>query len=194
MSSTMGLTPRSTLRHRPIDRSLTDIPPWVRASQGLHQHKRQQQFPGQTVLLRFLARFPFASLTTLIGMGMAIILIFVGQWIVSWGTVVTNDWQYGQPRTYQTDAFVGHEYTGQPGHFVVFNIHGQVEVLELPANAVTHARLILGPRLSGPQADLVPVTIQFVPSFNPHAPNMRLNMGTTSMFFLNRHGQFQAPI
>ncbi|GHO82594.1 hypothetical protein [Dictyobacter formicarum] len=90
MSSTMGLTPRSALRHRPIDRSLTDIPPWVRASQTLRQHRHRQQFPGQTMLFRFLARFPSASLATLVSLGMAImlLLILVGQWITSWGTVV----------------------------------------------------------------------------------------------------------
>ncbi|GHO87043.1 hypothetical protein KSZ_50490 [Dictyobacter formicarum] len=118
-------------------------------------------------------------------------LILVGQWVAGWGTMVVNDWQYGRPRTYQTDAFVGHEHTEQLSHFVALNIHGQAEVLELPGNDPTHARLILGPRLSGPQADLVPVTIQFVPSSNPHTPDMRLDIGITSIFFQNSHGQFQ---
>ncbi|WP_268906014.1 hypothetical protein [Dictyobacter formicarum] len=41
MSSTIGLTPRSALRHRPIGSALTDIPPWVRASQALRKQRRR---------------------------------------------------------------------------------------------------------------------------------------------------------
>ncbi|GHO88200.1 hypothetical protein [Dictyobacter formicarum] len=196
MSSIMGLTPRSALRHRPINNAFTDIPPWVRASQALQQPRPHHQFPGQAVLLHFQTRFPSASLATLVSLGMVImlLLILIGQGIASWTSTVVTDWQYGRPRTFQTDAFVGHEQTGQPSHFVALNVRGQVEVLELPSNDPSRARLILGPHLSGPQADLIPVTIHFVPSSTPHAPNMRLDIGSTSILFYNTHGQFQAHI
>lgn len=196
MSSTIGLTPRSALRHRLINNAFTDIPPWVRASQVLHQPRPQRPFPGQAVLLRFQARFPSASLATLVSLGMVVMLmlILIGQGIVSWANVTINDWQYGRPRTYQVDAFVGHEINEQPSHFVALNNRGQIEVLELPGNDPSRARLILGPHLSGPQADLIPVTIHFVPSANPHAPDMRLDIGSTSVLFHNMHGQFQAHV
>ncbi|GLV61175.1 hypothetical protein KDH_79910 [Dictyobacter sp. S3.2.2.5] len=120
MSSTLGLTPRSALRHRPINNTVTDIPPWVRASQALRQHRPRRQFPGQAVLLHFQERFPSASLATLVSLGMVIMLmlILIGQGVASWASMVVTDWQYGRPRTYQVDAFVGHEVNGQPSHFV----------------------------------------------------------------------------
>ncbi|WP_338258575.1 hypothetical protein [Dictyobacter halimunensis] len=74
------------------------------------------------------------------------------------------------------------------------NVRGQVEVIELPGNDATHARLILGPHLSGPQADLIPVAIHFVPSSNPHTPNMRLDIDTTSILFQNIEGQFRMHV
>jgi hypothetical protein len=41
---------------------------------------------------------------------------------------------YGYPRTFQTDANVGH---GGMSHFIAVNEHGTIEVLELPTNPST---------------------------------------------------------
>ncbi|GCE29980.1 hypothetical protein KDA_54640 [Dictyobacter alpinus] len=197
MSSTLGLTPRSALRHRPISSShSSDIPTWVRSSTALVSRKtrRSRHLPGTTLLMRYGQQFPSASLASLVvgGMTIMLLLLLMGQSVVSWITVVHNDWQYGRPRTFQMDAFVGHEQTHEPSHFIVLNVRGQIEVIEMPGNDASKVRLLLGPRLSGPSADLVPARIRFVPSSQASFPDMRLDVGQTSILFHNQHGIFQA--
>ncbi|GCE21923.1 hypothetical protein [Dictyobacter kobayashii] len=151
MSSTMGL-PRSVLRHRPIySYPESEIPAWVRASRQLQNHKKSQlaSLPGARLLLRMASQFPSASLATLVGIGMsfALLLILLAQWMGGWIATTSDDWHYGRPRTFQTDAYVGHEQTGQPSHFVALNIKGQIEVIELPGNDAARARIFIGPAL-----------------------------------------------
>src|SRR5258708_35678534 len=53
---------------------------------------------------------------------------------VSWGSTTWNELQYGRPRTFHVDAFVGHnEAGGTPSHFTPPNLHGPFESTELPA-------------------------------------------------------------
>src|SRR6266487_4661311 len=41
-------------------------------------------------------------------------------------------WHYGYPRTYQTDAVVGHgDSLAHPSHFIAINLDGHLEVIEL---------------------------------------------------------------
>ena len=65
----------------------------------------------------------------------------------SWWQHVQDDWTYGMPRTYQTDAVVGHNHDSRahPSHFLALNLRGQVEVFELPAGDPTKVRVFLGP-------------------------------------------------
>ncbi|GCE07727.1 hypothetical protein [Dictyobacter aurantiacus] len=195
MSSSMGL-PRSALRHRPIySYAEADIPAWVRASRQLGRRQRAwfHSLPGSSILLRLAARFPSASLATLVGLGMAIALlaILLAQWLGGWVSLISDDLHYGRPRTFQTDAFVGHEQTGQPSHFVALNIKGQIEVIELPGNNPAHARIFIGPRLAGSHVELVPITLQFTSSTHTRYPDMLLHIGPDTIRFRNTHTGFQ---
>src|SRR5260370_21968578 len=69
----------------------------------------------------------------------------------SWWQHVQDDWTYGMPRTYQTDAVVGHNHdsSGHPSHFIAINLHGQVDVVELPSGDPAKLRLFHVPILSG---------------------------------------------
>jgi len=66
-----------------------------------------------------------------------VVIIMVGGWwlfstISNWWTNTTDDWNYGNPRTYQTDQFVGQgDSPDHPDHFIVVNTHGQVIVIQL---------------------------------------------------------------
>jgi hypothetical protein len=53
-----------------------------------------------------------------------------------------DDWTYGfSPRTYQTDAVVGHsDSSTNPSHFFAFNLKGQITVIELPGGDASKAR------------------------------------------------------
>lgn len=195
MSSSMGL-PRSVLRHRPIySYPEADIPVWVRASRQLGSRQRPwfHSLPGSSLLLRLVAQFPSASLATLVGVGMsfALLVILLAQWLGGWVSLASDDLHYGRPRTFQTDAFVGHEQTGQPSHFVALNIKGQIEVIELPGNDAAHARIFIGPRLTGSHVELIPITLQFVDPHHTHYPDMLLHIGPNTVLFHNTHTGFQ---
>jgi len=53
-----------------------------------------------------------------------------------------DDWQFGQhPRTYQTDAVVGHsDSSTSPSHFIALNLNGQIIIIELPGGNAAKAR------------------------------------------------------
>lgn len=78
--------------------------------------------------------------TLLLFVGLAFLAMVIG-WIVF--TILFNiwqakqmDWTYGNPRTFQTDQFVGHsDSEAHPTHFIAVNVDGTIEVAEL--NIVT---------------------------------------------------------
>ena len=113
----------------------------------------------------------------------------------SWWQHVQDDWTYGMPRTYQTDAVVGHNHDSRahPSHFIAINLHGQVEVFELPAGDPTKVRVFLGPILSGTGADQVVVTISFTDLDRDGTPDLILRYGDSAEVFYNHDGTFQVP-
>jgi hypothetical protein len=97
-----------------------------------------------------------------IGMIAALALFVVGSAVVSWTTNKYNDITYGYPRTYQTDAVVGHGDSPQhESHFIAMNLHGQVIVIELPGGNPSKAIDYIGPDLIASGDDLIPVTLTF---------------------------------
>jgi hypothetical protein len=189
-SSSSEICPRSVLRYRPIDLETSPtIQPWVRASRRL---KKTQPAASPSPSTMLLTHTPsgLASLIIL-GMLLTLLLILIGQQAIGWTTNTLTDWQYGTPRTFQTDAYVGHGDSQHKSHFIALNNDGQVEVIEFPGNDATHAHIFFGPRLSGPQADQYPVTLRFVDSGQSGYPNMIIQVQGISETFLNRHGTFQ---
>ena len=126
------------------------------------------------------------------GMVIAILLWFVVSMVVGWGTDIYNNIHYGTPRTYQTDAWVGHnEQTGFPSHFVAMNLHGRIEVIEVPGGDPTHERVYLGPQLYGANNDLVPVILSFTDINGDHKPDMIVSFQGTKMVYINANGGFR---
>src|SRR5579863_7731480 len=84
-----------------------------------------------------------------IGIGMIAMLILweVGSLALSWGTNIYNNVVYGNPRTYQTDAVVGHggDSAAHPSHFIAVNLNGQAIVIEFPAGNPQNASSYLVP-------------------------------------------------
>jgi hypothetical protein len=131
-----------------------------------------------------------------LGMGMLTMLLLwvVLSAVVNWATTTLDTLHYGYPRTYQTDAWVGHnEQSSQPSHFIALNLEGRVEVIELPGGDATHARIYLGPQLYGPGNDLVPVTLSFVDVNGDHRPDMLINFQGSRVVFIN-DGQGFRPL
>ena len=113
----------------------------------------------------------------------------------SWWQHVQDDWTYGMPRTYQTDAVVGHNHDSRahPSHFVVVNLKGRIEVFELPAGDPTKVRVFLGPILSGNGADQVVVTVSFTDLDRDGTPDLVLRYGDNEEVLDNKGGTFQVP-
>jgi hypothetical protein len=98
-----------------------------------------------------------------VGMGLfaTILLWQAGMAITSWGASEYNMILYGNPRTFQIDAVVGHGDSAQhPSHFIAVNLHGQVSVLEYPAGDPGKVRQIAVMSLIN--QDQAVVTLAFV--------------------------------
>ena len=95
-----------------------------------------------------------------------IILVIVwvlGSAVLAWGTQRYNDLRYGTPRTYQTDAVVGHDDSAKnPSHFIAMNLNRQAVVIEFmggdPAKAVTYLAPVF---IAGNDGELAPITLEF---------------------------------
>jgi hypothetical protein len=82
----------------------------------------------------------------LVFIGFALLLMLAG-WVAvtALGTfwqAKQDDWTYGQsPRTYQTDAVVGHsDSSSSPSHFIALNNKGHIIIVEFPGGDATRAR------------------------------------------------------
>lgn len=214
------LTPKSLLRHRPIAPHAThaitqeplSVPRALRASRT--QTQAQRPAPKQTPTRASIEVPPWkqASKTNLpvpmfpsrllpgmaVGMVLAVVLVLLAQLLMGWLGNTWNDLHYGNPRTFQIDAVVGHEDSvAHPSHFIALNLHGQIDIVEFPAGKVSQARVYVGPQLSGPKAALVPVTLRFITPPRASLPNMVVivgNRGSSSQFiFVNAQGAFVSP-
>ncbi len=121
----------------------------------------------------------------------ALLAVLLGQMMLGWFGTTWDDLHYGRPRTFQTDAFVGHEVRHTPSHFIVFNLHGRIEILEQPGGDPTKTKIYLGPQITGPGADMIPVTLQFVDPHKTHHPDMLILFQGTQVVFHNVHETFQ---
>jgi len=129
-----------------------------------------------------------------LGVGMLAMLALLAAFILvtNWVTTMLDDIHYGYPRTFQIDAFVGHnESAGMPSHFIALNLHGRIEIIELPGGDATHARIYLGPQLYGINADSVPVTLSFIDVNGDNRPDMIIHFQGTQVVFINDQGGFR---
>jgi hypothetical protein len=127
-----------------------------------------------------------------VGMLVTLALIAVLSIVTSWFTTTLNDLRYGRPRTFQVDAYIGHnESPGMPSHFLAINLHGRIEIIELPGGDASHARIYIGPQLYGSDADLIPVTLSFIDVNSDKKPDMIITFQGTHVVFINDQGGFR---
>ncbi len=132
------LTPRSVVRYRPTNEGTL---------QGLPKMSRRRRLPWY-----------FYASTTLAGILLLYIVVNIGS---SWIQHTRDDWTYGNPRTYQTDANVGHGTSQAPmSHFLVENLNGQVIVIEIPGGEPGKAHIYQITTLAQGSID-TPVTVSF---------------------------------
>lgn len=114
--------------------------------------------------------------------------------LLAWGTSKYDDFVYGNPRFYQTDAVVGHNGDSQahPSHFIGLNLHGQVLVIELPAGDPTKSIDYLGPALVASGDELIPITLTFSDVNRDGKPDMIIHIEDKVVYFCNNGTKFTA--
>ncbi|MEO8954420.1 MAG: hypothetical protein ABI396_19220 [Ktedonobacteraceae bacterium] len=130
-----------------------------------------------------------------LGIGMIVMLAL---WVttltvVTWAENKLNDMTYGYPRTWQTDAVVGHngDSVANPSHFVFLNLNGHVEIFELPGGDASKAKIYYGPTLYSDNASLIPVTGEFRDVNGDGKPDMIVHIQNSRIVFINENGQFR---
>jgi hypothetical protein len=202
----------------PPDYEDADEPDTRPPRSGIHyQHTLPHQYRGQTVLptppqqlrrQRLTGNAPQVqqpraprrrnkhwSVYLVTGMATMTALVIGLYSLGSWWQGVQDRWTYGYPRTYQTDAVVGHNHDSRahPSHFVAVNLKGHLEVFELPAGDPTKVRVFLGPTIVGTGADQVVVTISFADLDHDGTPDLILHYGDSEEVFSNKGGTFLLP-
>jgi hypothetical protein len=140
----------------------------------------------------------------LLGIGMIFMLVLwtILTLVANWWNTTWDDLHYGRPRTFQTDAVVGHnDSSSSPSHFIAFNLEGHIEVVELPGGDASKARIYIGPQLYGNGDDLIPVTLSFVDVNGNHQPDMIVHVhykgwlgfsdSEQQLVYINGHGGFR---
>ncbi|MEN9934409.1 MAG: hypothetical protein RLZZ387_988 [Chloroflexota bacterium] len=113
--------------------------------------------------------------------------------VVGWGREQIDNARYGMPRTFHTDAVVGHEDgAGTPSHFIALNLNRQVVIYQIPGGDSAKTRVITGPYLFGAGEDKTPVLLQFEDVNGDQQKDMIVNIKNEAIIFVNRDGQFQA--
>jgi hypothetical protein len=191
--------PRSSLRHRPIapDTTQTQVQT-PRASRARHQgepyspDESHVASPSPTHAPRRIRKASRRWLIYLVLGGLlAMVLLWLGQILWSWGQKVSDDIHYGYPRTTQVDRYVGHEVNDQPSHFIATNVKGQIYIIEIPGGQPNNSRLLLGPHLIGEGSDLSPVFLSFVG--DPQHPDLLVTTDGIQVRFHNT-GSAYAPM
>lgn len=109
---------------------------------------------------------------------------------VSWWNTTWDDIPFERPRTFQTDAVVGHnDSSSNPSHFIVFNLYGRIEMIEVPGGDASKARIYIGPQLYGNNNDLIPVTLSFVDMSVKPLPDMIVHFQETRLVYSNQKGK-----
>lgn len=112
---------------------------------------------------------------------------FVGITVLGmWWTNQTSQWTYGYPRTYQTDANVGHGTLAHPmSHFIAANLNKHILVIEIPGGDPAKSVVYLGPTLIGQGQELTPVTLSFEDVNGDGHPDLIVHVLDSRYVFLN---------
>lgn len=136
---------------------------------------------------------PARTLAMLAGLALcALTLYVVVSAAIEWTQVKLDDIQYGRPRTYQLDAYVGHgEADGVPSHFIAMNLNRRVTVLELPGGDSSKATALIGPYLFGQGEDLAPVQLGVQDLNGDGKPDLVVSVKSEQLLYLNDGSTFR---
>ncbi len=114
--------------------------------------------------------------------------------LVNWGNGVLDDIKYGNPRTFQMDAVLGHhDSSAHPTHLLALNLHGEILVEEFPGGDVSQARSYILTTLAGPGSDQVIVTLRLIDPGHTGKPDLLVQVGPSESLLVNDQGSFRPP-
>jgi hypothetical protein len=135
-------------------------------------------------------RAPWLALA--LGMLLTLCLVVGFNAFGSWWQLHQEDATYGMPRTYQTNAVVGHrDSASKPSHFIFLNMNSHVVVIEFPGGDATHAIIYTGPTLFGSGGDLIPVTGEFRDVNGDGKPDLIVHVQDQTIVFINDGSKFR---
>ncbi len=115
-----------------------------------------------------------------LGVGMVAMLVLwvFGSLLVAWGQQRYDDVTYGRPRTYQTDAVVGHgDSPAHKSHFIAINYNRQAIVTEWrggdPAKSVVY---VVPYYIVGDNSELTPVTVELRDVTGDNRPDLIIHI------------------
>ncbi|HEV2654506.1 MAG TPA: hypothetical protein VGT82_06085 [Ktedonobacteraceae bacterium] len=167
-----------------------------RHSGNLPSSRRSGDLPHPRQTAYLPQGFTWSRLHWTVYVGTAMLIMLVG-WLAlsslsSWWQVTSDDWRYGRPRTFQTDAVVGHnDASAIPSHFIALNLQRHVEVIEMPGGDASKAKIYTGPVLIGQGQDLAVVTLSFKDVNGDNKPDMIVNIQDSRFVFINDGGGFR---
>ena len=110
----------------------------------------------------------------------------------AWFKEKQNDLTYGNPRTFQTDAVVGHsDSAANPSHFIAVNLNRHVQVIEIPGQDTSKERTFPITTLFGDGEDLTPVTLSFRDVNGDGKPDMLIHIENQTLVMINENGSFR---
>lgn len=168
----------------------TGRPPIERASRNMPKTTEQipiakkQHRRGQVLWLFFV--------------GIAFLVMVIGyvafNAIGDWWHIHNDDTTYGRPRTYQTDAVVGHgDSEAHPSHCVAINLNRHIIIIEIPGGDVSRSVIYGAGVLLGDGQDLAPVTLTFQDVNGDGRLDMVVHVLDQQMVFLNNGTKFVPP-
>src|SRR5712692_6156105 len=198
-------TPRSAIRYRST--MTADQPPLSSSRQAVTIYRAHRPPPQGRTTSSGVRPAPTTAASKLrsttrrhvhwtVYLGLALLVMLAG-WVLlsllsAWWQVTQDNWHYGRPRTFQTDAVVGHnDSVAHPSHFLVLNLSRQIEIVEFPGGDASKGKIYLGPTLIGAGEDLAVVTLTFKDVNGDGIPDMILNVQESHFIFINDHGQFR---
>ena len=187
----------SVVRQNPYQPGTTDPQATRRVSIHVHEQPKQQRQQPPLLLVEMPRQFHFPRWPACAGF--AGLVMFGGWFGINVGIQAFQRWQddlhYGRPRTYQTDAVVGHNHDSSmnPSHFIVLNLHGQIMVIEIAAGDPSKTHLYkTGLNLLGSGQDLTPAEVTFKDLDGDGKPDMIVSVGGQSTAFKNENDTFSA--
>ncbi|HLJ34299.1 MAG TPA: hypothetical protein VKU38_11630 [Ktedonobacteraceae bacterium] len=137
-----------------------------------------------------------------VGIGMIAMLVVwvLGSSLLAWVSYERDNIVYGTPRTYQTDAVVGHggDNLQHPSHFIAVNLNRQVIIVEFMAGSPAKSIDYVVPYyILGSGGNLTPVTVSFRDVTGDGKPDMivdiHLSPQDQTFVFVNDGTKFRAP-